>query len=99
MPNVVVHTIERLTTNAAAEANTGRQRAASHNSGTNNNATGPTAAKSSHRWNMANAHTTASPATAKAPSMNSLRDSRTREDDTTSISRGATVMIPSPSDT
>src|SRR5262245_13288240 len=98
MPNVVVQTIERLTMNAAAEANTGRQRAASHNSGANNSVTGPTVAKSSHRWNMASPHVTANATTANAPSMNSLRESRSREDEMSSISNGATVMIPSPSD-
>ena len=98
MPNVVVQTIDRLTMNAAAAANTGRQRAASHSSGANNSATGPMVAKSSQRWKMASPHTSASATTASTPSTISLRDSRSREDDASSISSGATVMIPSASD-
>ena len=39
--------------NAAAAAKTGWQRAASHNSGANSTATGPTVAKSSDRRKMA----------------------------------------------
>src|SRR6266480_1289494 len=85
MPKVVVQTIERLTMNAAAAAKTGRQRAASHNSGANNTATGPTVANSSDRRKIANPLTSASAVTAKAPS-------------TSSISSGATVIIPNPSD-
>src|SRR5271157_4739764 len=98
MPKVVVQTIERLTMNAAAAAKTGRKRAASHNSGANNKATGPTVAKSSDRRKMTSPLTRASAATAKAPSMSSLRDGGSREDETSSISNGATVIIPSPSD-
>ena len=98
MPKVVVQTIERLTMNAAAAAKTGRQRAASHSSGTNNTATGPTVAKSSDRRKMASPLTRASATTANAPSITSLNDGRSREAEASSISNGATVMIPSPSD-
>src|ERR1700676_2663232 len=98
MPKVVVQTIERLTINAAAAAKTGRQRAASHNSGANNTATGPTVAKSSDRRKMANPLTSASAATAKAPSTSSLRGGRSREAEESSINKGATVIIPSPSE-
>src|SRR5215470_4142915 len=98
MPKVVVQTIERLTMNAAAAAKTGRQRAASHSSGANNNATGPMVAKGSQRRKMANPLTRARAATANAPSTSSLNDGRSREAEASSISNGATVMIPSPSD-
>ena len=43
-------------------------------------------------------HITASATTANTPSMSSLRDSRSREVEASSISSGATVMIPNPSD-
>src|SRR6266446_5333263 len=98
MPKVVVQTIERLTINPAADAKTGRQRAASHSSGANNTATAPTGAKSSDRRKIASPLTRASAGTAKAPSTSSLSDGRSREAEPSSISRGATVIIPSPSD-
>src|ERR1700721_719324 len=98
MPKVVVHTIEMLTINAAAAAKTGRQRAASHSSGANNTATGPTVAKSSDCMEMASPLTRASAATAKAPSTNSVSEGRSCEAAASSISNGATVIIPSPSD-
>src|SRR6266446_2945305 len=98
MPKVVVQTIVRLTMNAAAAAKTGRQRAASHNSGANKTATGPTVAKSSDRRKMASPLARASAATATAPSTSSLSDGRSREAEASSISNGATVIIPSPSD-
>jgi|ERR1700686_2211848 hypothetical protein len=98
MPKVVVQTIERLTMNAAAAAKTGWQRAASHSSGANITATGPTVAKSSDCRKIANPLTRASAATARAPSTSSLSDGRSREAQPSSISNGATVIIPSPSD-
>src|SRR5213075_2228921 len=98
MPKVVVQTIERLAMNAAAAAKTGRQRADSHSSGTNSTATGPTVASSSDRSEMASPLTRASAATVNMPSMSSLSDGRSREATASSISNGATVMIPSPSD-
>src|SRR5260221_2717511 len=98
MPKVVVQTIETLTMNAAAAAKTGRQRAASHNSGANNTATGPTFANSSDCRKMATPLTRASAATAKTPSTSSLSGGRSREAEASSISSGATVIIPSPSD-
>src|SRR5262249_29700134 len=99
MPKVVVQTIERFTIKAAAEAKTGRQRAASHSNGANKKVIGQMVANSSHRSKMASAHTRASAATAKIPSVSSLRDGRSRLEYASSISNGATVMIPSPSDT
>src|SRR5947209_17531765 len=98
MPKVVVQTIETLTMNAAAAAKTGRQRAASHSSGANNTATGPTVAKSSDRRKMASPLTSASAATAKAPSTSSLVEGRARAAEASSISNGATVIIHSPSE-
>src|SRR5438552_11999572 len=98
MPKVVVQTIERLTMNAAAAAKTGRQRAASHNSGANNAATGPTVANSSDRRKIVSPLTSASAATANAPSTSSVSDGRSREAAASSISNGATVIMPSPSD-
>src|SRR5437867_11932506 len=44
MPKVVVHTIVNAMTNAAAPANTGWQRAASHSTSENSNANGTTVA-------------------------------------------------------
>src|SRR5258708_39616518 len=98
MPRVVVKTIERLTITAAAGAKTGRQRAASHSSGANNTATGPTVAKRSDRRKMASPLTRASAATATAPSTSSLSGGRSREAEASSISNGATATLPSPSD-
>src|SRR5271169_3936086 len=98
MPKVVVQTIETLTMNAAAAAKTGRQRAASHNRGANNTATGPTVAKSSERRKIASPLASASAATAKAPSTSSLSGGRSRDADASSISNGATVIIPSASE-
>ena len=98
MPKVVVQTIETLTMNAAAAAKAGRQRAASHSSGANNTATGPTLAKSSDCRKMASPLTSANAATVSAPSTSSLSGGRSREAEASSISNGATVIIPSPSD-
>src|SRR5258708_39406410 len=98
MPKVVVQTMERLTKSGATAAKPGWQRAASHSSGANNTATGPTVAKSSDRKKMASPLTRANAATAKAPSTSSLGDGRSREAEPSSISNGATVIIPSPSD-
>src|SRR5260221_10638862 len=83
---------------AAPAAKPGRKRAASHNSGANNTATGPTVAKSSDRRKIASPLTSASAATAKTPSTSSLTGGRSREAEASSISNGATVIIPSPSD-
>src|SRR5271169_4373243 len=99
MPKVVVQTIETLTMNAAAAAKTGRQRAATHNRGANNMATGPIVARSSERENIASPLASASAATARAPSTSSVRDGRSREADASSINNGATVIIPSASET
>src|SRR6266481_158104 len=98
MPKVVVQTIERLTMSAAAAAKTGRQRAASHNSGANNTETGPTFAKSSDLRKMARPLTRASATTVTTPSTSSLSGGRSREAEPSSISKGAIVIIPSPSD-
>src|SRR5690348_12260290 len=99
MPKVVVQTMERLTMNAAAAAKTGWQRAASHNRGANKTATGPTFASRSERRKIARALASASTATVNTPSANSLGDGRSRKAEASSISNGATVMIPSPSET
>src|SRR2546427_12734273 len=98
MPKVAVQTIERLTMNAAAAAKTGRQRAASQSNGANNTATGPTFANRSDCTKIANPLARASATTVKAPSTSSLSDGRSREAEPSSISKGATVIIPSPSD-
>src|SRR5262245_58495609 len=95
---MVVQTIEKLTMNAAAAAKTGLQRAASHSSGANTTATSPMVSKSSDRRKMANPLARAKAATAKAPSASSLVDGRSRAAAPSSISNGATVIIPSPSD-
>src|ERR1700748_2222318 len=98
MLKVVVQTIETLTMNAVAAAKTGRQRAATHNKGANNTATAPTVAKSSERENIASPLASASAATAKVPSTISLKGGRSRQADDSSMSNGATVMIPNASE-
>src|SRR5215813_8879245 len=98
MPKVVVQTIDRLTMKAAAAAKTGRQRAASHSIGANKTATGPTLARSSDRRKMASPLTSASVTTVSAPSKSSLIGGRSRDAAASSISKGATVMIPRASD-
>src|SRR5579872_2211485 len=98
MSKVVVQTMDRLTMNAAAAAKTGRQRAANHKSGANNTATGPTVASSSDRRKMANPLASASATTARPPSTSSFAGGRSREAGASSISSGATAMIPRPSE-
>src|SRR5579871_4271168 len=98
MPKVVVQTIERLTMSAAPAAKTGRQRAASHNSGANKMATGPTVASKSDLTKIASPLTSASAATVNTPSASSANGGRSRQAEASSITNGATVMIPSPSD-
>src|SRR5258705_7858443 len=98
MKRVVAKRIKRLKIRGAAAEKPGRQRAASHSSGANNTATGPTVANSSECRKMLSPLTKASAATAKAPSASSLSDGRSREAEASSISNGATVIIPRPSD-
>src|ERR1700758_562687 len=98
MPNVVVQTIDRLMMNAAAAANTGRQRAASQSSGASSTATGPTFASSSEPRKIASPLTRASAATARVPSTSSLSGGRSRAAEASSIRSGATVIIPKASD-
>src|SRR6478752_1971786 len=98
MLKVVVQTIKRLTMKAAAAAKTGRQRAASHNSGGNNRATGTTVAKNSDGRNIETPPIRTNAEIAKTPSMSSLRDGTSRVAEASPITSGATAMIPSPSD-
>src|SRR5438270_10850253 len=97
VPKGAGQTIDTRTMNGAAAAKAGRQRAASHSSGANNTATGPTLAKSSDCRKMASPLTSANAATVSAPSTSSLSGGRSREAEASSISNGATVTIPSPS--
>src|SRR6516162_11712307 len=98
MPKVVAQTINRQTRKTAAAVKTGRQRAASHSSGGNIKATGITVAKRFDGKNIANELISVRAATARTPSMSSLRESRSRAMEVNSVTKGATAMIPSASD-
>src|SRR5215469_12994168 len=86
------------TRNAAAAANTGRQRAATHNNIGNSSATGATVFQDSSGNEMAIPVMTASAASALAPSMSSLRGSGCRIAAASPITSGATVTMPIASD-
>src|SRR5215467_12921769 len=94
MPNVTVQTIASEAMNAAAAANTGWQRAASHRIG-NNRATGATI---SHGFcgseTMMKVITAANATSAALPSMISSRRGGMRSAAARPITSGATVMVP-----
>ena len=94
---VVADTIASATTNAAAAANTGWQRAEIH-SNTGNRVIGSTVAHDALGSKIEIALITVIAASAPAPSVNSFGDGGTRMDAATPISSGATVAIPSESD-
>ena len=71
IPKVVVHTMVRATMNAAAAANTGRHRAASHSSTGNSSATEITGAQVASGRATTSAPITASNASAVLPSTSS----------------------------
>lgn len=98
MLNVVVQTTVSATIKAAAAANTGRQRAASHNSSGNSAAIGTTVAQGSLGTKMITPQSTISIASAAVPSMISPRGEGSRAEDISPISNGATVITPSASD-
>ena len=75
MPKVVVETSATATMNAAAAANTGRQRAATHKSTGKSTATGTNVTHEPAGETKANALNRASTTSASAPSVNSRRDS------------------------
>src|SRR4051812_34621806 len=98
MPKVVVHTIVKATTNAAAAANAGRQRAASHSSRGNTKARGTTVANDTSGRKIASVLVTVIAASATAPSKVSFCGGGSRTTAAMPISSGATVKMPSASD-
>src|SRR5262245_40232078 len=98
MPNVVVQTTASATTNAAAAAKTGLQRAATHNNRGKIDAGGTTATHSSRGSKTMSPLTTVTIATATPPSMASLSGGGSRITATSPIRSGATVIMPKASD-
>src|SRR6516225_3814899 len=98
MPKVIAQTIARDTMNAAAEAKTGWQRAASHSRSGNSRATGITVFQGSGGSDMIIPVIAATSASATLPSMIMLRRGGSRTAEPSPITRGATVMMPSASD-
>src|SRR5215471_10163736 len=98
MPKVIVQTIVSETMNAAAAANTGRQRAASHSRIGNSRATGTTVSHGSGGSETMMIVITANAISATTPSMISLRGGGSRKASATPITSGATVMMPTASD-
>src|SRR6267154_5439601 len=98
MSKVIVQTIVSETMNAAAAANPGRQRAASHSRIGNSSATGIIVC---HGFGGSETMITVSatnPASAATPSMISLRGGGSRTASARPITSGATVMMPTTSD-
>src|SRR4029079_9087128 len=98
MPKVVVHTTVKATTNAAAAANAGRQRAASHSSRGNTNASGTIVANETRGRKIASVLVTVIAASATAPSKVSFGGGGSLTAAARPISSGATVTMPSASD-
>ena len=98
MPKVIAQTIVRDTMNAAAEAKTGRQRAASHSSSGKSSATGTTISHGSGGREIIIPVVANTAASATPPSMSSLRGGGARMAEVRPITTGATVMMPSASD-
>src|SRR3974377_1440095 len=94
MPKIVVQTIAKETINTAAAANTGRQRAVSHNNIGNSQATGTTVSQRSCDSEIITPVITASVVSAPAPSTSSLLRTRGRRAAASPISNGATAMKP-----
>src|SRR5262245_59527557 len=87
------------TTNTAAAANTGRQRAPSHSSSGNRTVTDAMLAQGPDIRAKANWLVAASNTSASVPSMSSRHDGPSRIAAVNPINSGATVMMPSASDT
>src|SRR4051812_26913672 len=98
MPNVVVHTIVTAMMNAAAAANIGWQRAASHSNSGNSTAIGTTVAHDSRGKNTPSALIAVITTSNEAPSTASFGDGGLRVAAPIPISSGATVRMPSASD-
>src|ERR1700678_1194971 len=94
MSKVVVHAMVRETTNTPAAANTGRQRAASHNSTGNNSAPGATVSQNCSGSESTTPVIAASANRPAAPSISSLRGGRSRMAAENPIKTGATVTTP-----
>src|SRR5258706_563158 len=98
MPKVVVQTIVTETMNAAAAANTGRQRAASHSKIGNSRATGTMVCHGSGGSETMMTVITTNASSATTPSRISLAGGGLRRDSARPITSGATVMMPTASD-
>src|SRR5215472_3990305 len=94
MLKTVVQTIVTDTMNAPAAANTGRQRAASHNNIGDSQAIGTTVSQRSCDSEIITAVIPASVVSAAAPSTSSLLCGRWRRAAASPISSGATAMKP-----
>src|SRR6516165_7023556 len=90
MPNVVVQTIVRAVTNAAAAEKTGVQRAASHSSNGNSRPI----TQGSRGKKIINPLNAVSTTSATTPSMISLRGGGSRTAETSPINSGATATMP-----
>ena len=84
--------------NAAAAANNGRQRAATHNSAGNSRAIGTTVVQGSHGIATATTLRMMSDASAQRPSIVSLDPGGSRPAEASPMTRGAVVTMPSASD-
>src|SRR4051812_37545173 len=98
MPNVVVHTIVTAMMNAAAAANIGWQRAASHSNSGNSRAIGTAVVHDPRGKKTPSALITVIATSPKAPSTASFGDGGLRMAAPIPISSGATVTMPSASD-
>src|ERR1700679_214038 len=92
--NVVVQTIVRATTNAAAAEKTGLQRAASHSSNGNIRAANATITQGSPGKKMINPLNAVSATSAKTLSKISIRGVGSRTTETSPIISGATATMP-----
>ena len=98
MPKVVVHTIVTAMMNAAAAANIGWQRAASHNNSGNSKAIGTTVVHDPRGKKTPSALINVIAMSTEAPSMASFGDGGLRTAAPIPISSGATVTMPIASD-
>src|SRR5215468_9464595 len=98
MPIVVVQTIARVTMKAAAAANIGRQRAPIHNRTGNSSAIGTTVVQGFGGSAMTTTLMTMSDASARSPSTVSSGPGGSRDAETSPITSGAIVTMPSASD-
>src|SRR5262245_9072448 len=98
MPMIVVSMAAADTTNAAAMANGDGQRAASHNSRGKMNASGSNEMHVSVGWEYTKVANEPKTTSTAAPSIMSRREGGSTKARRTSMMRGATTTIPTPSD-